>query len=226
MAYRDLILADGPSLYWPLDSTYGATDQSGNSRNGSASGGITIGGFADSPIADEATCTDFDGSNDAITSSYDPYVDGTTRTFSGWAYRDTSATQDNLIGSSAAGVLLRLETNQVVNFYADWSFGGANVGTWPGNTQWVHWALIYIQGTSAQLYLNGVPGSAVAYTRAWLSTASALYIGSLYPFDGKMAHVAVWERALTASEVQSHYRAGVDGSPANRKFIHQAGGIQ
>ena len=60
-----------PALRLPLDSANGLNDISGNGRNGTAAGGLTVGGYADAPgPADGDTATDFDGTDDRITTTY------------------------------------------------------------------------------------------------------------------------------------------------------------
>lgn len=236
MAYRDLILADGPSLYWPLDSTYGATDQSGNGRDGTGAGGISIGGFSGSPIPGEATSTDFDGSDDVITAaSYRPFQTGVTTTVSCWVYRDDSSATHNVVsGTANASPSIALITgSQNVRWRPTGNSATGQVtwsGAFPGNAVWTLLDLIYVQSSgSTSLYINGALVSTQTAGTS-IGSTNPLRLGRLgaatNPLNGKLAHFASWERALTASEVQSHYRAGIDGSPANRKFIHQAGGIQ
>src|SRR5262245_34576739 len=102
-AFSTLLATFSPALYWPLDSINGGTDQSGNGRNGSAAGGITIGGDSSEPLIDgTGGSTLFDGTDDRVTSTYNPYVNGGTLTLLGFGYRDTSTTSDTLFSGSAA----------------------------------------------------------------------------------------------------------------------------
>lgn len=69
--YLDTALALGPSILLPLDGANGATDISGNGRNGTGAGGVTIGGHTPGPLAiGDTGATDFDGSNDRIATTY------------------------------------------------------------------------------------------------------------------------------------------------------------
>jgi len=65
--YSDIVLALRPQFYHALDERTGLADLSGFGRNATAAGGVTVGGFADSPIRGEGRCTDLDGVNDAVT---------------------------------------------------------------------------------------------------------------------------------------------------------------
>jgi hypothetical protein len=210
-SYRNLVLSLGPSLYWPLDATYGATDQSGNGRNGTGAGGITIGGGG-SPFAGETTSTDFDGIDDRITSTYNPFSAGTIRSFAGWANRDTSGANHVLFGGmNASGEpQLQLDGSQNVHWYADSGGSNANwAAAWPGNTQWVHWGLVFDDaGDQASLYINGGLISTQTFTGVY-SSPGTISFGSVVTgfswFDGKQAHVGVWERGLAPSEIYSLY---------------------
>lgn len=207
-----------PILYWPLDSLHGATDLSGNARNGTADGGVSIGGYSGSPISGETTSTDFDNTDDAVTISYDPYVDGTVRTFAGWAYRDTDGGVDTIIGSSSTGAGSPRLTLSSGSTNVVWRANGTTGTTitwtaaWPGNTQWVHWVLIFDETNDlATLYINGVLVSAQADTN--VTGAGNFQVGrratSTEPFDGKQAHVGIWDRALTAAEIRALYLAAL-----------------
>ena len=65
-AYETAVLTHGPELYWPLNATDGATDKSGNGRDGTAFG-PTVGGTAGGPpiVGTDGTCTEFDGTDDS-----------------------------------------------------------------------------------------------------------------------------------------------------------------
>lgn len=236
-SYRDLIRADSPSLYWPLDATYGATDQSGNSRNGTGGGGVSIGGYSGSPITGETTATDLDGSNDRVTSAYNPFATSSVRTFEGWAYRDTSSSYDVLAASGAASNYVMIQivgssTNVDIYTNAGVVVPSTFASAWPGNTQWVHWAVILDDSANTYtLYINGVSKGTNSAALSYAASPGNLQLGAegsgfSNPFDGKMAHFAVFERALTASEIKSHYTAGVQVGLVNLPFVHQAGRTQ
>lgn len=69
--YRETVMGLRPSMFLPLGAGSGLTDLSGNGRNGTAGGGVTIGGYSPGPltVADDGA-TDFDGTNDRIDTSY------------------------------------------------------------------------------------------------------------------------------------------------------------
>lgn len=105
-AYHDLVRRLAPSMHWPFDAVYGVRDISGAGRNGAAAGGLAVGGYAGvvppglggPPGAPRAT--DFAGG--WATSTYDPFVNGTVRTFAGWARRDSTSGFHTLVGSNGS----------------------------------------------------------------------------------------------------------------------------
>lgn len=205
---EEAIIAKNPELYWPLDSVDGATDLTGNGHDGTGGGGISIGGFA------FGTSTDFDGTDDRITSGWSPYVNGTSRTFIGQAWRDTSTTADTVFASGAAAatdsvnMFLGSATQNVV-----WRAGGSDedsdtwTAAWPGDGQWVFWALVFSEATdTASLYINGSLVSALTHTADYDAGVGTFQLGAntssfTTPFDGKMKHVAIYMRALSAADI-------------------------
>ena len=213
-AYQPYALSLGPSLYWALNATTGATDLSGNARNGTGGGGVTVGANATSPLNGGSASTDLDGSDDKVSSTYAPFTNGTTRTYTGWAWRD-SATYADLFGGdghATAAPRIYIDPGTTLQWQPDAGGGGALAFTsvWPGNGQWVHWALVFDESTDATwLYLNGVDAGSGYATAAYPATSGNFNLGYALtagnPFDGKMAHVAVWERALTPTEIANLY---------------------
>ncbi len=213
--YKAVILRDQPALYWTLDQTTGATDQTSNGRNGTAGGSVSIGGFASSPLTDGNGCTDFNpGSTDHIKSTYAPFVNGTTLSVTGWANRDASADEDVLFASNVDypnSPILRLEAASTTAAFFAQTTPIQWVSAWPGNTQWVHWGLIFNESSNeTSLYINGAWISNVNQTEAYTTPGNfqlAAYgpTGGGQSWDGKMAHVAVFEYALHANQIQRHF---------------------
>jgi hypothetical protein len=207
--YSDTVLALSPSLYWALDADTGATDLSGNGRNGTGAGSITIGGFASSPIAGESTSTDFDGSDDQITTTYDPFTNATDRTYSGWAWRDVNTNYHHLFGDVGGGdITLRLDdaTSDItatVTVATTWNAG------WPGTAQWVHWALTVDETANIlEFYVNGATLGTKSNAGFTYPAHVSLLLGARSDglrWDGKMAHFAVFESELSAANIAALY---------------------
>lgn len=213
----------GTEIFLPLGNNDGLVDRSGNGRNGTAFGGITIGGSSPGPlaVADEAA-TDFDGTNDRISTTYSPYANGQILTFMGWAWRDTNSSTDCLFSSDAtfasnlwpvcqlaAGTQdIVFRPKQTAGLVATWS------AAWPGNEAWVHWALVQNQPTGAlSLYINGALVSTQTVAGSYDATPGNLMIGrasasEVHPFDGKMAWFSITARALTPEEIATAHGFG------------------
>jgi hypothetical protein len=223
-SYQTTVLGDSPSLYWRL-GTSGTTDLSGNGRNGTAQGGVTIGGATGAIAGDADAATDFDGSSDYVSSTYKPFINSTTRTFEGWAWRDSSAATSTLFGGgqTTTGQEARLyitSGSNDVNFQAN-HFAGTTqtwAAAWPGTGQWVHWVLIFNESAdTAELFINGVSQTSKAATTPFITVAGNFELGTHIEgaggwWDGKLDEVAVYESALSAAQILEHYEAGVNGA--------------
>jgi Zn-dependent metalloprotease len=219
-SYRDTVLGDSPALYWRLGEASGtnANDETANNRDGTYVGSPTL-GVAGAIAGDSDTAVDVNGSSQYISSTYSPFVNGTVRTFEGWAYRDTSANYDALFGGTGTpytnSLFLRLGFgNQNVEFQAD--IAGSTTtwtGAWPGNGQWVHWALVFNEAAnSVELFINGASQGAQPLFQQYNAAAgnfeAGAWTGGGDPFDGRMDEVAVYEYALSAQQILEHYLAG------------------
>lgn len=210
------------ALYWRLDDLFGAADLSGNGRGGTGAGSILL-GAEDGPLAFErSVATGFDGIDDRIDSGYSPFTSGTARTFAGWARRANDAANHTLLGSSAAvGDWVRLMVasgTDDVKFLANataatvtWS------GTWPGSGRWAHWAVaIDVAADSVALYVDGALASSETLADDYGAAPGTLVVGARStgqaPWNGQMACVAAYERALRPVEVLSLFKAGRAGA--------------
>ena len=164
--------------------------------------------------------TGWTGSPHQSASDIGCFANGTTRTFMGWAYRDTSGSDDVLFGGTAASNAPKLVIwggGNNVAFCSDES--GAVVGwgnAWPGNGEWVHWALVFNESTNvAELFINGVSQGTESQTVAFHASPGNFQIGAFAsgsdPFDGKLAWFSVHGRGLTAAEIQAAF-ASAEGS--------------
>ena len=193
----------------------GTRQLSGNSRNGTGAGGISIGGFSDSPISGGSKCTDFDGADDKITSGYTGcFTNGSPTTFEGWAKRDVRTAYHQIFGdagSNSAGSLRVDQNSQQVTMNVTtgtptWA------GAWPRNGEWVHWVLVTDEANDmAELFLNGV-SKGVVYTSWSFGSGSGFQLGNRQdggtPFDGKQSQVAIYPSLLSAKTIMANYLIG------------------
>lgn len=229
LTLSEAILTLDPALFWTLGSGgAGLTDQSGNGRDGAANGGITIGG-ASSLNSESAGATDFDGSNDYVSSSYDPFVAGAVRTFIGYIYRDAHATVDTVFGGDGSGHLpaFQLSTGQVASFWFDQVGSSATLNTLasqlPDATVLAFALIADDAADTVELYLNGVSLGVKSLSGTYHADGGNFKLGALGsatdPFDGKMSHVAVFEKRLTPATIQWLYRIGA-GHPKDWGLVY------
>lgn len=157
--------------------------------------------------------TGWTGAANASASDIGCFANGTSRTFMGWAYRDTSSGADALLGTEVSpGPIVRLNSAANTLSFFPTSAAAQVTWNWPGNTVWVHWALVFDEpGDTAALYINGALVSSQTMASQF-ATGGNFRIGTLTgtsdPFDGKQAWVSVHQTALTATQIRDCYDTG------------------
>jgi hypothetical protein len=218
VTFRSLLLdyidAAGGGLYWALDDTDLATDLSGNGHDGTASG-PTIGGHTATfpPIdGEDPSCTDFDGTDDYISSTYDPFTNGTVRTYLCWFYAQEN---DGYILGTVGGnnFAIRMSggpSNLAPDLFANGSLVGDGDFMGVGQDVWIFFALVYDETTdSKEVYVNGALSdedtAAGSYGTGAGTFGAAVVNGFGGQWPGKQGHVAVVEGGLTAQQIQDLY---------------------
>lgn len=220
-SYSALVLEDAPALYWRMDEASGATTFINSVASGTYAGtvnGTPSGANASGAVLD-GSYWDFNGSTDYISSSYEPYASGTSRTFEAWVNRDTSTTEDVIFGSSNATNSPRLAfpsgTGTMV-FKPNGATGSGVTLTASGigsTGSWKHIVLVFEDSTNtANLYLNSTLVATGTTADQFHATPGNFEVGrsATSPnsnFDGKIAEVAVYESALTGTEIFAHYNS-------------------
>jgi hypothetical protein len=217
--FASIALEYEPALYWRLGTLTGLTDITGNGHNGTAAGGVVIGTAVGMLSNDSDEATDFDGSNDRITSSYRPFVRDSRLTFCGLASRDLSGSIDTLFGSDSTTVGAWVRLHLAAGSSGDVTFtvnGGTNSVTWraawPGNAQTVFWALTFDEAAdTAELFINGASKGTASVTQAYNASPGGFVLGARSagsdPFDGKLDEAMVFERILYPQEITMLHRA-------------------
>jgi len=211
-AYPDSVLGSVPVSYWRLGETSGtvAAARGTSPSPGTYVGGVGLGApgalFGD---ADRAAA--FDGVDDEVQLGGAPLAVGGTTTLEGWFFWEAgiALVRDN---TSSAGWILAFDSGGQVAYRA----GGTQVATGRSTASvrdgWHHVVLSVSAGATAW-YLDGAP---VVTTAAGAGTAPAalpwhvMGNGSVATqrTRGRADEVAIYGRALTASEVADHFRAG------------------
>ena len=213
-AYAAAVLADSPTLYWKLDEASGtaAVDLSGNGIDGTYTGGFTLNQAG--PGGNLPTAVDLDGTDGKVASASDQFVDATSRTFEGWAVRTATVVPEALFGSTGStSVGLRYDSSApTLHFNINSTTTNSWISATPAAGTWFHWALTVTQGGGAdnvELFVNGVSKGTKTNPDSW--AAGNFQVGarstSTWPFDGKMAHAAVYGAELSEARIQAHFAA-------------------
>lgn len=197
-------LTNGLVGYWPLDGDF--QDYSVSGIHGSPNGNVR----ATSPNTVFGQSGSFDGNGDYIRVANNPaftFGAGSSFTLSAWVRPDNISGVHRVITNDENGFDLRIIGN---------SYGLEFKPTGPGGQTLIssiapavgRWDLVTVVKTPTNLtfYINGVPGGSLAIADGPLSSTHDITIGSYITgtsefFDGLIDDVAIWNRALTQSEI-------------------------
>lgn len=219
--YRSTILADSPVAYWRLGEASGSTasDEVGSS-DGTYGGDVTLGvtgalsGDSNTSISLAGSSTQYDGVtvSSLATASYSSGI-----TIELWVYWDSST-------SAGMPIEAREGTDGNDRIFFDarsgtphWDFNIA--GTWytavgAGIQDGWHLYAFTHDGTNAKTYRDGVlqnTQSASAATFAPTSMGIGQDGNGFNVFTGGIDEVAIYNTALSATELLAHYTAGTSG---------------
>ena len=196
------------------------TDLSGKGNNGTLTGGPTY-------SSSDSGYFDFDGSNDTVTFSsnnIDGLSSGSATQFSimGWVKWDVlnSGPTAWFEKQNATGANVRLELaadHDTVSGGRVWFVTSDTSTTISAGlvyyildtNKYYHMALV-CDGTSKKAYINGVEeySATESFSNTYPSNSYTLGIGGVQrKFNGRVANVAIYNKPLTASEVQQNYNA-------------------
>jgi len=238
--YRNTVLEDAPIAYWRLDEASGMVAANGGSLGcdvyGTYGTGVTLGATSLVP-GDPNPAAGFDGTSGSVTipnndaiNTLGPY---SAKTIELW-FEATALTGKQVLyeqGGEINGLNIFLEGNQL--FAGAWV---SNQGSWTSTTVSVgtayHVALVFDGGAPAlTAYLNGVSFGTLSTAFTEMPTHSGgIGIGAINDntrysdsedaimlrgafFDGTIDEVALYDRVLSAVEIQ-HHAAGCSGTPS------------
>jgi len=216
------VSTDGMVGYWPLESL-SADDYSGYGNS------LSLGAGSSAPtIATGAkgNALDFDGSNDYASAPDMGITEGKNYTVSFWANIGTGATNP---AAYSEGTPADWSNNLFIIYYGDsgssdgirvWyrdSGGtGGSIITYSSSvadSSWHHVVLTQSAANNRKLYLDGVEVENDTTSRNVLSVSSSS-IGAANSnggyaqfFDGKIDNMKLYNRALSAGEVQAEYQS-------------------
>lgn len=202
--------------YWPLQESSGqALDYSGNENHASSTSVSSYG--ASGPVGSSAMS--FDGSsNIEIPYIGDTFIPSNAFTAASWINIGSNGSQTVLNGQEEYDVrVIRFDEN-----------GNQKIGmaTWTGNDndvfsesslsldQWYFVTVVYDGDGTVRIYLNGDLDNEGTISTSWDSDSDNIRIGvdkgSGY-FDGKIAHVRVWDYPLPEASIRALYNASKGG---------------
>ena len=170
--------------------------------------------------------TSFDGSDDYLINNTDATWVGNTYTFSYWIKTSTASSTILELKHNSSGAMINntfftslTSTGKIRSYQANSS--GAEVYDHTStnavhNGAWHHVALSYDNSTF-KIYIDGSLDSTDSGSGTISQVARRLYIGinrndgdSVFnsAFNGQIANVGIWNRALSASEIESIYWKG------------------
>ena len=185
------------------------TDLSGNGNNGTLLNGVGYSG-------DNLGSLSFDGSNDYITTGFTRGTLGNYLSISVWyKYLGTS-------GRTYSAIIGGRESGAGTEFFIGKNTGNTNIGIQDGNYNnsvvtgsnafdgnFHHIVYTYDNGTG-KIYLDSVLRNTGSFTKC--NDAEEILIGTEfegggYYFPGNIAQASIYNRALTAAEVQQNFNA-------------------
>jgi hypothetical protein len=191
--------------YWRLDGNSRDSKGSNHGTDTAMSYSSAAGRFGQGAI--------FNGSSSLISCGNAGIPTGSSaRTLCGWFYRiaDTGWSMNIIVGwgAAASGTYSILACYNSKAYFWDY---GSDVGgtTTIQNNTWNHFAATY-DGTTERIYLNGILEG--TKTVAINTTATSLFLGKVSTdaaVNGYIEDVAVFSRALSATEIFAIYSAGL-----------------
>jgi hypothetical protein len=224
--YADTVITDSPVSYWRLGDGAGtsATDSVG-SNTGTLNGNVTP-GVIGALTNDADTAMSFDGATAAIQIPDAASLNASTDfAIEAWARPDSITTSQVLVQKSSGGSFSTWQYRLGITSGGLWR-GTVFVGSasyavtspvQPAVGRWDH--IVFTRsGTTLQIYVNGVPATAVTVSGALNSSTGMLAIGRAGSsnadyFDGAVDEVAFYSHALSQSQTQAHFAARDGGAP-------------
>ena len=146
----------------------------------------------------------FNGSSDYIQTNN--AFSHTNHTIAAWVYVDDNASDKYILSAqddASDGIGLFVRSNEQVRYrLVDISLTSTN----SYSSEWIFVTATY-DGTTQKLYINGSQDQSAAVTKTVSTTTNARIGSRAYSladyFDGNLANVAIWNRALSSDEINS-----------------------
>ena len=203
--------------YWRLNkinSTNYTLDDSGKGNDGQIiTGGEDV--FSKQVTGKFGNGLQFDGVNDYVDAGNANSLNPTFITISAWVKTSNTATFQNIVektNSTSSGFALYFRSSSPwIRFRINDTMGtshDAEVTTQYQDGAWHHIVATF-NGTTSKMFVDSIDKATTSWTGSIPSTSVNLRIGygTYYPnyFNGTMDEVQIWNRALTAEEVQEDF---------------------
>lgn len=208
--YAALVLADGPIAYWRLGETSGinAVDLTGNGHDGLLKNGVKL-GEPGALTGDSDAAMYFDGTTYVDIGDELDLAGSATFTIEAWVY--PQAGKGGYFGkamydSGYKGYFFA-DNDSTLQFVRDGATVAVPVITF---TAYTHIVGTY-DGLNLIVYLNGSKAGAKVATNSVTDHPNPLMIGAVNgwgDFVGWIDEVAIYDKALSESEIKAHYDAG------------------
>lgn len=224
LSYRQVVLRDKPSGYWPLIESSGTTAVDlVAGRNGTYTGGYSL--AAGTLASSLGSVVTLDGTDDYIEIADDTLW--STPGFTGrlaveaWIKPTAVNRAAQFIAAKHQEWQLRIESDGTILWDVNYN-GIKSVMSCTSPSALTAGTIYHVVATynrvtpKAELFINGVSvasDSNIDYSYDPADTSNLLRIGARSDnggneFIGSIGHVAIYPRPLTATEVALHYRAG------------------
>ena len=216
---------NNPTGYWRLGESHGTTaiDETGTS-NGIYHNGVVLG--ADGANSNDTnTAAEFDGSNDYLQIGNDSSYGTPSGTIQLWFNVDNTSGRNMLVHKQGGGNELKI--------YLDGSDLKAKIAGDEVSVQGVsadQWNNVSFtwNGSVLSLYLNGALVSTKTSTKNLVGSDGDIFIGSdSRPndfFDGTIDEVAIFDTALSPSDVEALYESSASGYDGTINTINAGAG--
>lgn len=219
-SYYDAVLADAPSVFWPLNDLSGTVVDALAGPDGAYGGGPLLGvpgpGSLDSAV-------EFDATDDK---AYVGTGIAATCTMEIWFRVDALPSSDGLIcgytatDGGSGGVTTSIgirSTGEVYGYLYDSAAKATTGGVTVAAGVWHHVALVVTSGVQMELYVNGALSSTLAVGAVFVSFDGYQQVAgqagqtgaanTLLRIGGRRAAYAYYAGALSSTDIADHYAA-------------------
>lgn len=210
------VLADDPVAYWPLNDGVDGTwaDRAGGGLDGRRRGEVASG----QRMTADSLCTGFNGRGAIETEPTAALRTTSGMTVEAWIWiDDVSSTAARIATYPECWGVGVLPDNRVRFTY--WTVEDLDFDVQLPRKRWVHLAVAVDHQHVAKLYVNGrlrgemaSPAPNVPDPSGFIIGASTMSFGE--PWHGRLAHVAVFDKPLTAEQIALHVRRAWATKPA------------